>query len=164
MLAEVGHRIHETQRGRAIHRVQAAGHDRAAPATHARKHRHILFPVGTLVGHRLADNPGAGFELPQRLPAARVESLEPAVHRSVEDHIARGHHGAAPRGKFLGHLPYCLRVDGVPRGELAPMAAGAGVHLDVRADIRRARDIVGLHALHLGAQVVVRDVLETGFR
>ena len=40
----------------------------------------------------------------------------------------------------------------------AAISAGAGIHLYIGADIRRPRNVVGLHALHLVAEVIVRDI------
>src|SRR5581483_11160794 len=116
------------------------------------------------VSDGLADNAGSHFELPQQLSGAIVERFEPAVHRAIENHIARGDNGAAPRWKHLGHRPNLFRLHRIPRAEFAAIPTRAGVHANQHADIRRARDVIGLRALALVTEIVVRNVYETGFR
>ena len=96
----------------------------AQPPTPERIATYCL-PSGPAVGDRLADDPGAGLELPQQLAGARVDRLEPAVHRAVEDDVARRRQRAAPDGKLLLDLQTVLAVDRIPGGELAAVAARA---------------------------------------
>jgi hypothetical protein len=53
----------------------------------------------------------------------RVDGLEAAVHRAVEDDVAGGRERAAPDRKRLLDAQRLAR-DRVPRGELAALAAG----------------------------------------
>src|SRR5213078_419512 len=124
----------------------------------ARQDRDVLLPVGSLVAHGLADDSRADLELPQKLAGLRVDRLEPAVHRSVKHDVARGRKRARPDRELLFQAPDLRAANRIPRVELAAMAAGARVHLDVRSDERRYLDVVRLHALFVLAEVVVRDV------
>ena len=72
-------------------------------------------PSGPAIGDRLADDPGAGLELPQQLAGARVDRLEPAVHRAVEDDVAGGRERAAPDREILLDLPARLARRPGPR-------------------------------------------------
>ena len=53
------------------------------------------------IRHRLADDAGAGLELPELLARARVDGLEPAVHRAVEHDVAGGDECPAPHGQVF---------------------------------------------------------------
>src|SRR5206468_1750369 len=110
------------------------------PATDTRKDGDILVPVRAAIRDRLADDAGAGLELPFELAAMRVHRLEPAVHGSVENEIACRNQGAAPDGQILLDLPGRLALHRIPRGQLAAVAARPGFHHHVRPDIRRAGD------------------------
>src|SRR4051812_10656318 len=94
----------------------------------------------------------------------RIQSFEPSVHRPVKDYVARGHDRAAPHGELLSYLPNGLGVHGIPSGELAAMSARARIHLYVRPNIRRARDVIRLDTLHFVTQIIMRDVLQVSFR
>ena len=98
------------------------------------------------------------------LAGLRVDRLEPAVHRPVERHVARGHDGAAPHRQFFRNAPYLLVVDDIPCEELAALATGAGVHLHVGADVGRSLDVAHLEAFHVHAKVLMRHVQKAGTR
>src|SRR6185503_17517520 len=51
---------------------------------------------------------------------------------------------------------------GIPGSDLAAMSSGPGVHPDVRADEGRSLDVIGLEALEILAEIVVRDVEKPG--
>ena len=69
--------------------------DRAHPAADARVDGDVLLAVGPEVGDRVADDARRDVELPELGAGARVERLEPAVHRPVEHHVAAGGEHAA---------------------------------------------------------------------
>src|SRR5215211_7673665 len=127
-LLEVAHGVDEAERGGAVARIEVAGHDRAGPAADARQDRHVLAAVGAAVGGRLADDPGAGLELPQQLTGLGVKSFEPAVHGSVEHDVAGSRDGPAPQREILLHLPTRALGRNVTGGEHTAMAAGTGLH------------------------------------
>src|SRR4051812_25027404 len=103
--------------------------------------------VGPAPGDGLADDSAAGFELPQELAVTRVDGLEPPFHRPVEDDVAGRGQSAGPDREALVDRPDLLALHGVPGVELAAVAvAGRRVHLHVRADVRRAGDVIRLHA------------------
>ena len=82
--------------------------------------------------------PEPDLVLPQQICRFSHRGFEPSVHRAVEDDVGRRDERAAPHRKVLFHRPDFLRVDRIPSAEDAAVAAGAGVHLDVRADVRRS--------------------------
>src|SRR4051794_41062868 len=88
VLPEVAHGVGESESGRAVAGIELARDDGARPAAHAAEHRDVLLAVRAAVGDRLADDSGAGLELPEELARARVDGAEPALHRSIEDHVA----------------------------------------------------------------------------
>src|SRR4051812_8113863 len=100
--------------------------------------------VRSAIGDRLADDPGASFELPQEFARLSVDCLKPAFHCAVEHDIPGGRDHAAPDREVLFDRPALARVLHIPSTELAAIAAGSRLHLDVRADVRRARDVIGL--------------------
>src|SRR3954447_12925567 len=65
-LRQVRHRVDESEGGGAVVRVELAGDDGARPAADAGENRDVLLPVRALIGDRLADDPGAAFELPEQ--------------------------------------------------------------------------------------------------
>src|SRR5207237_412086 len=56
-LLQVGHRIDEAERRRAVARIEITRNDCAGPAAHATEHRHVLVAVRAAIGDRLADDP-----------------------------------------------------------------------------------------------------------
>src|SRR3954449_4279018 len=150
VLRQVAHRVDEAERGRSVARIDLSGDDRAGPAANAGEHRDVLLAIRAAVAYGLADDAGARAEAPQHLARVRIERLEDAVHRAVEDDAARGGERAAPHREVLLHRPALLRRDGVPGAEFAAMAARAGLHPDLRADVRRAGDVARL----VGARVL----------
>ena len=87
--------------------------------------RDVLLAVGAGVGHRVADDAGADLELPEHRAVARVDGLEPAVERAVEDDVARRRERAAPHRERLLDPPDLPARRRVPRDELALVAARA---------------------------------------
>ena len=72
------------------------------------------WPSGPAIGDRLADDPGAGLELPQQLAGVGIDRLEPAVHRAVEDDVAGGRQAPLQTGKF-SLIDQRLPATGSPR-------------------------------------------------
>src|SRR5205085_5056154 len=70
----------------------------------------------------------------------------------------------APGGELLLQAPDLSAGDRIPRVELAAVTSRSRVHLDVCADERRPLDVVGLDALLVLAEVVVRNVEKTRVR
>src|SRR5689334_9100380 len=93
--------IHETKGGGRVARIQPAGDDGADPSADAGENGDVLLAIGTLERNGLADDPGAGLELPQDVPATRIYRFEPAFERAVEDKIAGRGDSTAPYGEFL---------------------------------------------------------------
>src|SRR5690606_31887307 len=99
----------------------------------------------------------------QLLAAACVDRPEPAVHRPIENNIARGgQHAAVKRQLALLYAPDWPRPDGVPGDELAVIAAGPSVHANIGAEIGRARNVVRFNRLVVHAGVVRWDVDQPG--
>src|ERR1051326_7012766 len=160
-LRQIAHGVDESEGGGAVARIELSGDDRAGPAADAGENRDVLFAVGAAEGDRLSDDSGTALEPPQQLSRLRVDGLEPSIHRSVERDVAGRDERAAPHRKLLFDRPDRALVDRVPRVEHATIAARPRVHLHVRADVRRARNVVGLHALFVFAEICVRDVEQT---
>src|SRR5690606_9797157 len=79
---------------------------RAHPAADPGIDGDVLLAIRTEVRDRVADDPGAGLELPQFPPGARVHCLEPAFERAVEDHVAAGdEHAAVERPARIADPP-----------------------------------------------------------
>src|SRR5688572_15912111 len=97
LLRQVGRGADETERGSRIARIEIAGDDCAGPATDAGQHRYVLASIGTAIAHRLADDSRAGPELPLELARRRIERLERAVERAVENQVAGRRERAAPQ-------------------------------------------------------------------
>src|SRR5580692_9029945 len=64
---EIRHDAEEAERTGRIARVKVAGDDGPCPAAYPRQDGDIFMPVRPTIGHRLADDPGAGLELPFEL-------------------------------------------------------------------------------------------------
>src|SRR5215204_4983739 len=157
---QVAHGVDEAERRGAVADVEVAGDDRTRPAADAGQDGDVLLAVRPAIGRRLADDPGAGLELPQRLAGAGVDRLEPALHGSVEDDVAGGGERAAPDREVLGQRPRRLRLPHVPGLEYAAMAAGPGLEAHLGADIGRAGDVVRGRVLEVHAEIGVWDVEE----
>src|SRR5690242_12699047 len=84
----------------------------------------VLPAVRAEIGDGLRDHPGAELLRPQHLAAPRVHGAEPAVGGAIEHQVAGGRDGAAHGHELFVDRPRLLARDGVPRHELAPMAAG----------------------------------------
>src|SRR3982750_3007641 len=76
VLRQVAHGVGEAQADGAVPRVHFLGDRDAGPAADAGENGDVLLAVGAAEGDRLADDSGAGLELPQELAALRVERLE----------------------------------------------------------------------------------------
>src|SRR5690606_30266419 len=76
VVLDVLHRADDAERGvRVVDRHGRIG-DRAHPPADPGVDCDVLPAVRAEIRHRVADDPGAGLELPQLLPAARVHRLE----------------------------------------------------------------------------------------
>src|ERR671913_1629153 len=139
---QVAHDVDEAEGRGPVAHVEVAGDDGARPAADAGEDGHILAPVRPAIGGRLADDAGAGLELPQQLAGAGMERFEPALHGSVEDHVAGGYDRGAPHRKVLGTRPDGLALPHVPGLEHAAMAARARLEAHLGPDIGRAGDVV----------------------
>src|SRR5690606_16423849 len=125
------------------------------------QNRHILAAVGPQIGDRLADDAGAGPELPENVAGGGVDCLEPPVRRPVEDYVSGCGDGAAPDGEALTDLPDHALVHRVPSGQRAAVPGLVrGIHHHVGAHIGRPRDVVRLYTFVIHAQQVLRDVDE----
>src|SRR4051812_47542290 len=114
--------------------------------------------VRSTVCDGLADDAGAGLELPQRRSSARVDGLEPTVHRSIERDVSAGDERSAPDRQVLLNGPNDLTCLGVPRRELSAMAAWTSIHLHVHSDVRSASDVVGRDTFFVHTQILMRDI------
>src|SRR4051794_10039098 len=77
-------RTDKTERAVAHPRIDLGVGHHTRPAADARQDRDILLSVGPAIGDRLADEPGAGSELPQHVPVLGIHNFEKAVHGAVE--------------------------------------------------------------------------------
>src|SRR5688500_19022422 len=96
VLRQVARRADEAVGGGRVARIEVVRDDRAGPAADAVEDGDVLPSVGPAVGDRLRDDAGRRAEAPEQLAGARVERLEPAVHRAVEDDVAGRRERAAP--------------------------------------------------------------------
>ena len=60
------------------------------------------------MGDRLPNDAGPKPELPEQLAALRMHRFGPAIHGTVEHHIARRHQRSALGGKAFLEAPYLL--------------------------------------------------------
>src|SRR6476659_1921902 len=65
-------------------------------ATDAGVDSHVLLPVRTTIGDRVAHDTGADLELGKELTGLRVHRLEPPVERAIERYVTGGDQGPAP--------------------------------------------------------------------
>src|SRR6187551_1925978 len=100
VLLDLFHRPDDAERRIGIVDRHVRRRDGAHPASNPGIDRDVLLAVGADVGDRIADDAGAGLELPQFGAAPRVHRLEPAVHRAEEDHVAAGGEDAAVDGEL----------------------------------------------------------------
>src|SRR3954447_3551662 len=100
-LLEICHGIDEAERRGAVAWIEIARDNGAGPAADAGQHGHVLMAVGPAIGHRLADDPRGGLELPQDLTGFGVNGFKPALHRAVEHDISGCRHDAAPDREVL---------------------------------------------------------------
>src|SRR5277367_276883 len=157
---EIRHDADHAERAGRIVRVKVAGNDGARPAAYSRQDGDIFVPVRPAIGHRLADDPGAGLELPFELACLGVDGFEPAIHRPVKDESARGGHSAAPQRQVLLDGPDRLALYRIPCSELAAVAAGAWLAHDLGAYERRALDVADGPALPIHAEIFMGYVHE----
>src|SRR3954453_2423621 len=109
---QVLRRAGESQRAVAHPRIDLGIGHHTRPAADARQDRDVLLSVGAAIGDRLADEAGAGTELPQHVPILGVDHFEKAVHGSIEGDIACCDQRAAPDRQLLVNLPDLLARDG----------------------------------------------------
>ena len=117
--------------------------------------------VGVLLGVTLGVADGVAADDAKRI---RVERLEPPVHRSVEHQVTRCRQRAAPHRERLADFPHRPARNRIPRRHLAAMPARTRIHLDVRSDVRRPGNVICLRSLHVHAQILMRDVEQSGLR
>src|SRR3954463_2723984 len=151
-------RAGEPQRTVAHPRIDLGIGHHTRPAADARQDRDVLLPVGAAIGDRLADEPGSGAKLPKYVPILGVDYFEKAIHGAVEGDITCCDQSAAPDRQLLVDLPDLLARDRVPRHELAAIAARAGIHVDVCADIGRPGDVADLRSLEVHAEMLMGHV------
>src|SRR5690349_18210390 len=96
VLRQILHRADEAAARRRIFRRQLCRDDGAGPAANAREHGDVLLAVRTEIRDRLTDDARARLVLPLQRAGARVDGFEAAIHRAVEQNVARGHERAAP--------------------------------------------------------------------
>src|SRR5580700_10824649 len=159
---EIRHDADHAERAGRIARVEVAGDDGARPAAYSRQDGDIFVPVRPAIGHRLADDPGAGLELPFELACLGVDGFEPAIHCPVKDESARGGHRATPQRQVLLDGPDRLALHWIPCCEFAAITTGTWLAHDLRADERRASDVADGPALPIHAEVFMRYVHEPG--
>src|SRR3954464_6810936 len=88
VLRQIFHRVAEAERDGCVSRIQSAGYDRAGPTAYPGEHCDVLLAVWAFVTYRLADNSGAGLELPKLLSARSVHRFEPSIHGAEEDDVS----------------------------------------------------------------------------
>jgi hypothetical protein len=81
-LREITHRVDEAERGGGVARVELAGDNGAGPSADARENRDVLLAIRSQVRDGLTHDAGAGLVPPEWFSRARVNGLEPAVHRA----------------------------------------------------------------------------------
>ena len=97
------------------------------------------------------------FELPERSARLGIYGFEPAVHRSIEDHVSSRGERTAPHGEFFIDAPDFLSSIDVPSSELAAVAvAWARFHADLGTDEGRSGDVTDVLLLDVHAQIVMR--------
>src|SRR5271166_4017066 len=161
---EISHDADHAERAGRIARVKVAGDDGARPAAYARQDGDILVPIRPAIGDGLADDPGAGLELPFEVACLGVDGFEPAIHRSVKDESTCSGHRAAPQRQVLFDGPDRLALYWIPRGEFATIAARARLAHYFGADERGTGDVADGPALPIHAQILVRNVHKAGQR
>src|SRR6201994_771325 len=161
---EIRHDAVHAKRAGGIPRIKVARDNGACPAADPRQDGDVFVAVRTTIGDGLADDPGAGPELPFEFAGLGVHGFEPAIHGSVENQSAGGGHRAAPKRQVLLDGPDRLFPYWIPRGELAAICAGGGLCDDLGANERRAGDVADGPALPIHAQVLMRDVHQAGRR
>ena len=102
VVRQICHGVHESESARSIFRIETAGDNCSCPAAYARQDCNGLFAVGPLVTHGLPNDAGPDFKLPQQFSVPRIQRFEPAIHRSVKDHVSGGDNRTTPGWE---HLP-----------------------------------------------------------
>src|SRR5689334_21133108 len=103
--------------------MDISGDNCSLTVSDARQVRDVWLAIGSLIRHRLTDDPGALLLLPQHLPAIGVHRFEPAFHGAVENNSAGGSDRAAPDREFFIDRPARFLGDRVPCRELAAVVA-----------------------------------------
>src|SRR4051812_12896082 len=98
--------------------------------------------IRSAIRNRLSDDSGPRLELPEDAAIARVDGLEPPVHRSVKGDVAGGNNGPTPHGQVFLDGPHFLARNRVPCLKHAAVSTRTGEHLHVHADVWRAGDVV----------------------
>src|SRR5690242_10746463 len=101
--------------------------------------------VRAAVAHRLADDAAVDLVFPQSLSGARGDRLEPTIHAAVEHQPARRSHSPRPDGEVFLHDPGGSSLNRIPGGELTTVSPRTWLHVNVRAYVRSAYDVVHLH-------------------
>src|SRR3954454_1762555 len=126
----------------------------AGPAADAGEHGDVLLAL-VRVGHHVSDDAGGSLELVELLPGLRVDRLQIALERAVEDHVARRRERARPHRELLLERPHDLALAGVPGDEVAhpAVAVGGGVHRQGGAHIGLSRGVADPERLVIHADV-----------
>src|SRR5262245_24007085 len=82
-------------------------------------HGDVLVSVGAAIAEGLLEPSALGAMLPQSPAGARIECLEPAVARAVEDQSPGCDQGACRGRQRFDHAPNHASADGIPGTELA---------------------------------------------
>src|SRR5262249_13397023 len=141
-------------------RAYIRGNTNTGPSADSGKNGDILLSIGTNVCHRIADDSGWCFELPQDFARLGIYGFEPSLHGSVEDHVASGSESPSPVRQTFFDSPHFLACRGIPGDEFASMATGTGMTHDDGANVRLSGLVFHLHALVVHAQVVGGNVEE----
>src|SRR6516162_9027 len=105
-------------------------------------YREVLVPIGAAITEWLIELPALGPMLPQCSTGARIERLQPAVGRAIEDESPCRDQGAGRDRRCLRHAPDHTLRERIPGAEPAPLRRSRG-GLDSR---RRASHITDLAA------------------
>src|SRR4051812_8435892 len=81
-------RTDKTERAVAHPRIDLGVCHHTRPAADARQDRDVLLSVGAAIGDRLANESGAGAELPEDMPVLGIHGLEQPIHGAVERDVA----------------------------------------------------------------------------
>src|SRR3954452_11242958 len=164
VFAKIRHCIEEAQCSGPINSIQTAGYRGTRPTSYAGKYGNVFFAIRAFVCDGLPNDAGAGLKLPERISIGGIDSLEPAVHGSVECNVPCSDKRTAPDGKLLVDAPNIFSLDGIPSRKDPAVSTRAGIHPDLHAHIRRAGYKVCLRALRFVTEIVVRQIKKAGLR